>query len=135
MRVDDSLLELAVADVRPALGIDEQFEAKGRRRCVLTADVFHRDVAVEQEEAAGLVGILLARVCSDLGAHTVGDHHHSERSIDDSMSSADQKSALRYFQPASASTQTTTPSSSSAASLRATWTTAPDETPAKIPSA
>ena len=54
--------------------------------------------------------------------------------LDVSTSAASQKSALRYFQPASASTQTTTPSSSSAASVRATCTTAPAETPAKIPS-
>ena len=45
-----------------------------------------------------------------------------------------QKGALRYFQPPSASTQTTTPSSSSPAIFRATWSTAPDEPPAKIPS-
>src|SRR5205807_3412145 len=68
------------------------------------------------------------------GSHLGRDYHQTVRSIERSTSSASQKSAERYFQPPSARIATTTPSSRSAASLRATCTTAPAETPAKMPS-
>src|SRR5262249_5549138 len=63
------------------------------------------------------------------------DYHQWLRSIVAAGSSASQKSADRYFQPPSARMPTTTlPSASSRARRRATWSTAPDETPAKMPS-
>src|SRR6266566_3463780 len=83
---------------------------------------------------AGLVRRLGPRVLLERGAHLGSDHHQRSASISPSTSSASQKEAERYFQPASARIATITPSSSSAASLRATWTTAPAETPANTPS-
>src|ERR671915_482659 len=73
-------------------------------------------------------------VLDERRAH-LGRHYHQTRSsIEAPTSSAVQKSAERYFQPPSARTHTTTPSSSSSAIRRATCTTAPEETPAKMPS-
>src|SRR5438067_6280845 len=124
MRVDDRLLEVRVADVRPAPGVEVELEAVRRRRGVLRGHIVDRAVAVEQEQAARLVRSLRARVFRDLRTDACGHYHHSVRSIAVSTSSVFQKSALRYFQPASARMHTTTPSSSSSASFRATCTTA-----------
>src|SRR6185312_12517939 len=89
----------------------------------------------EDEHAAALVRRLLGGVGVELGADVGRDYHQSVLSIDSSTFSARQKSPERYFQPPSASTHATTePSGSSSAIRRATWTTAPDETPAKMPS-
>src|SRR5438874_69428 len=91
------------------------------------------DVA-KVDDAVRFVRRLGSRVLLERGAHLGADHHQRSASISRSTSAASQKEAERYFQPASARIATTTPSSSSAASLRATWTTAPAETPAKRPS-
>src|SRR5262249_10178316 len=133
MRVEDGEL-VAVVLEEPELRIDVELEAVRRRGAVAPALVPFGDAAAQDDQATRFVRVLRLRVRDKPPAHGGRDHHHRLRSIDASMSSAVQKSALRYFQPASASTQTTTPSSSSAASLRATWTTAPAETPAKMPS-
>src|SRR5207237_9123919 len=78
---------------------------------------------------------LLLSMPAQLRAYPARHHHQNDRSIDASTSSAVQKSADRYFQPPSASTHTTVESvGSSSATRRATCTTAPDDTPAKIPS-
>src|SRR5207247_665295 len=96
--------------------------------------VARRSAAAQEHEPARLVRRLSLGVLDELGAHPGRNHHQTVRSIACSTSSASQKSADRYFQPPSARIATTTPSSSSPASLRATWPTAPAETPAKIPS-
>src|SRR5947209_2491297 len=134
MGVEDGEL-VAVVLEEPQAGIGLELETVRRRGGVATALVALRDAVAHDDEPARLVRLLGARVSDELGTHLLGDHHQSVRSMDCSTSSAFQKSALRYFQPASASTQTTTPSSSSAARVRATCTTAPDETPANMPSA
>src|SRR5579872_7125569 len=132
MRVDDRLVEL---DLRPRERIEVELEAIRGCRLVHGAHVLDGSVAVEQEQPAGLVRRFVSRVRGDRVADRLRDYHHSVRSIDSPTSAADQKSALRYFHPPSARMQTTTAlSSSSPASLRATCTTAPAETPAKIPS-
>src|SRR6185312_11905005 len=92
------------------------------------------DAVVQHDEPAGLVRVLFGRMRDERRAHLLRDYHHRVRSIDSVTSCASQKSAERYFQPPSARTQTTTPSSSSSASFTATCTTAPAETPAKMPS-
>src|SRR5579862_8831738 len=70
-----------------------------------------------------------------LGADCRRNYHQSDASIERSTSDAFQNGAERYFQPASARTQTTVePPGNSSAIRRATWTTAPEDTPAKIPS-
>src|SRR5471032_2704235 len=72
---------------------------------------------------------------SQLRANLLADYHQSVLSIDSSTSVSCQNGADRYFQPPSAGTQTTVePSGRSSATRRATCATAPDETPAKIPS-
>src|SRR4051794_37854731 len=136
MRVHDGLVELAVADVGPLQRIEEELEAVRGRRRVRRAHVLDRDVAVEQQQAAAFVRRFLLSVRSDRVADLRRDYHQRVCSIDCSTASASmsQNSALRYFQPASARTHTTTPSSSSLASLRATCTTAPADTPPKMPS-
>src|SRR5262249_21138336 len=108
----------------------------GRGRCVLARHVLHGDVVLEHDEPAGLVRQLRVRVRNERGANLGRDHHQIVRSMDSASSSsgASQKSAERYFQPASVRIVTITPSSISSAILRATWTTAPQEMPAKIPS-
>src|SRR5918999_1477804 len=89
----------------------------------------------QEDQPAGLVRRFGAGVLLEGAPHRGGDYHQTLRSIERSTSSASQNCADRYFQPPSASTATTTPSSSSAASRRATWRTAPEETPANTPSA
>src|SRR3954452_7210595 len=134
VRVENGELVPVVLGV-PDLGIVElQLEAV-RRRCRVAPRFVAFGAAVSQQhEAAGLVRRLALRVLDERGADVRRNHHQTVRSIACSTSSASQKSADRYFQPASAKTATTTPSSSSPASLRATCPTAPAETPAKIPS-
>src|SRR5437773_5404667 len=125
---------VAVVFGEPELGIVElQLEAVRRRGRVPPRLVPLGPAVADQDEAARFVGRLALGVRHELCTHLVGNHHQTKRSIDPSTSSASQKSALRYFQPASARTATTTPPSRSAASFRATRTTAPDETPAKTP--
>src|SRR5262249_19953787 len=116
----------------PELWIDLELEAVRRLGAVAAPLVSLGDPVPKDEQAAALVGQFLAPVGRDRLAHRGRDYHHSLLS---SISSPCQKPAERYFQPPSARTQTTTPSSSSPASRRATWTTAPPETPAKMPSA
>src|SRR5439155_15478323 len=125
---------VAVVLGEPDLGIVElELEAVRRRRGVPPGFVTLRAVLTEEDEPARLVRRLPLGVGDELGAHLGGYHHQTVLSIACSTSSASQKAADRYFQPPSASTATTIPSLRSPASLRATWPTAPDETPAKIP--
>src|SRR5262249_26135655 len=85
--------------------------------------------------AAGVVRRFRLGVLFVLPPAGGGHYHRWPRSIEVSGSGSAQKSADRYFQPASARMQTTTePCSTSSASLRATCTTAPADTPAKMPS-
>src|SRR5262245_2379516 len=134
VRVEDGEL-VAVVLEEPDLGIDLELVAVRRREPVAATDVALGDAVAEDDQAAALVRRLLARVLAQLREHRLRDYLHSVRSIDSSTSSARQNSAERYFQPPSASTATTfAPSGSSSASRRATCTTAPAETPAKIPS-
>src|SRR3954465_13546470 len=120
---------------KPDLGIVElQLEAVRRRRGVVARLVALRLAVAEQDETASFVRHLALGVRDERFAHVGGNYHQSVRSIACSTSSVSQKSAERYFQPASARIVTTTPSSSSPASLHATCTAAPAETPAKVPS-
>src|SRR6266851_4008555 len=134
MRVEDGQL-VAVVLEEPDLGVGLELVAVRRLEPVAAADVALGDAVAENDQAAAFVRCLLAAVRAQLLADRLGDYHHSVRSIDSSTSSARQNSAERYFQPPSASTATMVePSGSSSAILRATCTTAPAETPAKIPS-
>src|SRR5205823_13695211 len=133
MRVEEGELVAFVLQ-EPVLRVSTEVEAVRARGRVLAGDVALGDAVPEDDEPAGLVRRLRARVCLKLRADLRRDHHQTPPSSSRSGSAASQKPAERYFQPPSASTMTTTPSSSSAASFRAAWTTAPDETPAKIPS-
>ena len=90
------------------------------------------EARAQRDESARLVGSLGFGVLDECRAHLGRDHHQMRPSID--WAPCVQKSAERYFQPPSASTQTMTPSSISSARARATCTTAPEEMPAKIPS-
>src|SRR3954447_6594796 len=120
---------------KPDLGIVElQLEAVRRRRGVVARLVALRLAVAEQDETASFVRHLALGVRDERFAHVGGNHHQTVRSIACSTSSFSQKSAERYFQPASARIATTTPSSSSSASFRATCPTAPADTPAKMPS-
>ena len=101
--------------------------------------VDRRDVALGDAVAEGATSPhasfgASARACAASASRTVAGNHQTDRSISASGSWASQKPADRYFQPPSASTQTTTPSSSSPARRSAAWTTAPEETPPKMPS-
>src|SRR5690348_8277122 len=128
--VDDRELVPLVLE-KPELGIDLELEAIRRVGAVAARLVAVGDAVAQDEQAAALVRQLPSRVLGQCLAHGLRDYHHSLLS---SISSPCQKPAERYFQPPSARTQTTTPSSSSRASRRATWSTAPLETPAKMPS-
>src|SRR5258706_5807974 len=125
MRVHDDLIDVPIADVGPDARIEVELESVRRGRLVRAAHVFDGLVAVDQQQPARFVRRFVLRMRHDFGANRGRNYHHRVLSIDVSTSSAFKKSALRYFHPASASTQTTTPSSSSAASVRATCTTAP----------
>src|SRR4029453_8354914 len=116
----------------PGPGIDIEIEAIRARVAVAAGDVPPRDSVAEGDQAARLVGALGLGVLDERRADAGRDHHQRRSSIDSAPSV--QKSAERYFQPPSASTQTIVPSSSPPASGRATWGTAPGETPAKMPS-
>src|SRR5919106_6726714 len=133
MRVEDGELVALVLE-EPDLGVDLELEPVRGLRSIAAPHVLVRDSVAHQQDSTRLVGGLRLGVLRQCPPNFGGHYHQTVRSIDRSTSSASQKSAERYFQPASASTQTTTPSSRSAASLRATCATAPDETPAKIPS-
>ena len=103
----------------PDLGVRHaQLEPVRRGGVVDPRHVPLGDAVLEDEQPARLVRRVRPRRAPDRQARRVGDYHQTVRSIDSSTSSASQKSAERYFQPASARTQTTTPSSSSAASRR-----------------
>src|ERR671923_520104 len=120
---------------KPDLGVVELELEAVRRGSRVAARLVSLGSAVAQEhETAGLIRRLALRMDDERSADVARNHHQTVRSIARSTSSASQKSAERYFQPPSARIATTTPSSSSAASLRATCKTAPEETPAKIPS-
>src|SRR5436190_1876628 len=136
MRVEDGELEAVVLE-EPHLGIDVELVPVRRRELVPAAHVPLRDAVAEDDHAAALVRRLLGGVRMELLPDGRRNHHQSVASIDSSTSAsaALQNGAERYFQPPSARTQATVePSGSSSAIRRATWTTAPDETPAKIPS-
>src|SRR5205823_9006806 len=133
MGVEDGEL-VAVVLEKPDLRIDLQLEAVGRCGPVPTRLVALGFPAGEDDDAAGFVRRFGLRVPFERCPHLGADHHQRSASISRSTSSASQNEAERYFQPASARIATTTPSSRSSASLRATWTTAPAETPAKTPS-
>src|SRR5215470_5374334 len=130
VRVDDRKLVALVLE-EPQVRIDLQLEAVRRLGGVAAGLVAIGDSVAQHEQAAALVRQLLPRVVGQRLAHGRRHYHHSLLS---SISSPCQKPAERYFQPPSARTPTTTPSSSSPASRRATWSTAPLETPAKMPS-
>src|SRR6266849_2798124 len=126
---------VAVVLREPDLWIVELQLEPVRRGCRVATGLVALCASVAQEhQTAGFVRRLALGVRDDRLAHVVRDHHQIVRSIAVSTSSASQKSAERYFQPPSAKIATTTPSSSSAASRRATWPTAPADTPAKMPS-
>src|SRR3954451_1114032 len=125
---------VAVVLEEPRLRRRVQLEAVRRGRGVAAGHVALRGLPPEEHEPTAFVRRLGLRVLDERAAHLVGDYHQLPASIDRSTSSAAQKSAERYFQPPSGRMQTTVPLSSSPASFRATWTIAPDETPAKIPS-
>src|SRR3954464_11880321 len=133
MRGEDSEL-VAVVVEEPRLRRRVELEAVRRCRGVAARDVALGRVPLEEDEPAALVRRLLLGVLDQLAAHRLGDYHQLPCSMERSTSSAAQKSAERYFQPPSGRMQTTLPLSSSALSFRATWTIAPDDTPAKIPS-
>src|SRR5205085_1495318 len=120
----------------PRLGLGEELEPVRARGLVRPRDVALGDVVAKDEKPAGLVGPLGLGVLDERRAHLCRDYHQRRSSIVASAWSvgAVQKSAERYFQPPSARTATTVPSSSSRARRRATWRTAPEETPAKMPS-
>src|SRR6266702_3982466 len=114
--------------------VEFELDAVRRRGLVAARLVAFSAAVAEEDQTAGFVRRLSFGVRDQLPAHVLRDHHQTVRSIAASTSSASQKSAERYFHPPSARIVTTTPLPRSDASLRATWTTAPDETPAKIPS-
>src|SRR3954447_16746317 len=128
--VDDRELVALVLE-EPEVGIDLQLEAVRRLGCVAARLVAVGDAVAQDEQAAALIRQLPSRVLGERLAHGRRHYHHSLLS---SISSPCQKPAERYFQPPSARTHTTTPSSSSPTRRRATWSTAPLETPAKMPS-
>src|SRR3954452_14677808 len=134
VRVEDGQL-IALVLQEPVLRLGLQLEAVGARGRVAAGDVALRDSAPERDQAARLVRGLRLGVSAQLGADLDGDHHQTAASSSSSAcASSCQKPADRYFQPASARTATTVPSpdwsSSSSARRRATWMTAPEETPA-----
>src|SRR6266545_2183975 len=134
VRMEDGELVALVLE-EPVLGLGPELEAVRARGGVLGGEVALRPAVSQDDEAARFVRLLRARVFLEGRAHLGRNHHQTERSISASASGpVSQKPAERYFQPPSARIATTTPSSSSSASFRATCTTAPDETPAKIPS-
>src|SRR4029453_7892460 len=135
VRVEDGQVE-ALVDQEHVVGRSRpEAEAIRARRLVYPGAVLDWGSVLEDDQPAGLVRQLGARVLGDRRPHRGRDHHQTVVSIDSATrsSGASQKSALRYFQPPSARIVTTTPSSSSSASRRATWTAAPAETPPKIP--
>src|SRR5262249_54440033 len=133
MGVEDGEL-VAVVLEKPDRGIDVELEAVRRGRPVAARPVALGRPAPGPHDAAGLVRLLGPSMLFGFPANGCGHYHQSSDSISASASSGSQKGDERYFQPPSARIVTTTPSSSSSASLRATWTTAPAETPAKTPS-
>src|SRR5205823_10521352 len=99
---------------------------------VAPAHVALRDAASQNDDTAAFVRRLVGGVCAQLCADRRRDYHQRTAS---SISSPSQNGADRYFQPPSARTHTTTePCGSSSATRRVTCTTAPEETPAKMPS-
>src|SRR5215469_2072658 len=128
--MDDCELVTLVLE-EPEVGVDLELETVGRLCCVAGGLVAVGDPVAQHEQPAALVRQLPLRVLGERLADRRRDYHHSLLS---SISSPCQNPADRYFQPPSARTHTTTPSSSSPASRRATWRTAPLETPAKMPS-
>src|SRR4051794_23366284 len=133
MRVEDGELVTVVLE-EPDRRVDLELVAVRRRQTVAPADVPVGDAVAEDEHAAALVRRFLLRMRAQLRADLGRHYHQSVASIDSSTSSSNQNGADRYFHPPSASTQTSVaPSGASSASWRATWTTAPDETPVKMP--
>src|SRR5207302_7056084 len=101
---DRELVALVLRE--PDLGIVErELEAVWRRRLVAARLVALRDPATHQDETARLVRCGIFSVRDERGAHLGGHYHQTVRPIDSSTSPASQKSAERYFQPPSASTQ------------------------------
>src|SRR5439155_13508098 len=133
MRVEDREL-VALVLQEPVFRVGSELEAVRARGRVLAGDVALRDAVAQHDEPASLVRGFRSRMRPKLGTDLGRNHHQTAPSISRSGLAASQKPAERYFQPPSARTRTTTPCSSSAASLRAACTTAPDDTPAKIPS-
>src|SRR3954470_3227430 len=134
MRVEHREL-VAVVLGEPQLRVRQlELESIRRRRLVRPRLVALRPPVAKEEQPARFVRRFALGVRDELCAHAAGDHHQTVCSIEASTSSASQKSADRYFQPASARTATVVDPSRSAASLRATCATAPDDTPAKMPS-
>src|SRR4029453_17573820 len=132
VRVKDREL-VAVVLQEPGLGRNLELVAVRALREVRAGDVALGLAALEDDDSAGLVRAFRLGVLDERRAHR-GRHYHQRWSSIVCAPSV-QKSAERYFQPASARTATTTASSSSSAAMRrATWTTAPEETPAKMPS-
>ena len=67
MGVDDRLVDVSLADVRPHDRIEAELEEVRRRGGVFGWDVLDGNVLLEQEEAAGLVRELGAGVLADGG--------------------------------------------------------------------
>src|SRR3989442_773489 len=110
MGVEDGEL-VAVVLREPDLRIVElELEAVRRRGLVAPGLVALRPAFKQEHHPARFVRRLSFRVRDERRAHVVRNHHQTVRPIADSMSSASQKSAERYFQPPSARIVTITPS-------------------------
>src|SRR5262249_50670584 len=133
--VEDGELVAVVLEEEVVRRSGAELEPVGAGGVVRPPQVALGDAVPEGEETAGFVRSFRLRVVFELPRDGGGHYHQWPRSIEVSGSESAQKSADRYFQPASARMQTTTePCSTSSASLRATCTTAPADTPAKMPS-
>src|SRR4029079_7122857 len=102
---------VAVVLEEPDLGVDLELESVPRPGGVSPGLVPDGDVFAQDEQAAGLVRSLRARVLGDRPANLVGDYHQSL--VASSPRSPFHRGAERYFQPPSARTHATTPSSRS----------------------
>src|SRR3954465_7907431 len=134
VRVEDGELVALVLEEEVGGSAGLELEAVRARERVPAREIALGDAVAESDQAAGLVRRLRLRVLLERAPHGARDYHQMVRSSSSPPRASSQNDAEMYFQPPSARTHTTTPSSISAASLRATWTAAPDETPAKRPS-
>src|SRR5262249_20232551 len=131
MRVEHRELVPVILE-KPDERVDLELVAVRRLEGILASVVLLGDAVAERDDPAALVRRVVPRVCPQPGGDRRRDPHQGTSSA---IPSPPQKGAERSFQPPSASTATTVdPSGSSPAIRRATWTTAPDDTPANSPS-